>query len=107
MSNWSNTATNLMRNSQNTFGEPVVYQPMQADQPGTPVTITAIRRTRERIAAGPVASVEEIDINPNDLAATPARGDLIQAWGAQFTVTSVRQSDPYGMIHVTMTMQPQ
>lgn len=108
MSNWPSIAANLMRNSQNAFGEPVVYQPMQAGAAvGTPSTIVAIRRLRERAEAGAVASVEEIDINPADLAALPARGDSVQAWGAQFTVTTVRQPDPYGMVRVTLNLQPQ
>jgi hypothetical protein len=108
MSNWPSIAANLMRSSQNAFGEPVVYQPIQAGQAnGSPATITIIRRTRERMEAGAVASVEEIDVKPADLATTPTRGDVVQAWGAQFTVTTVRQPDPYGMIHLTLTMQPQ
>jgi hypothetical protein len=52
------------------------------------------------------ASVEEIDVNPTDLPVLPARGDIVEAWGAVFTVTTVRQPDPYGMIHLTLTMQP-
>jgi len=108
MSNWPSVAANLMRNSQNAFGEPVVYQQMQAGQPvGDPATITVIRRMRERTEAGASASVEEIDVNPGDLAAMAARGDVVQAWGAQYTVQTVRQPDPYGMAHLTLTLQPQ
>jgi hypothetical protein len=57
--------------------------------------------------AGPVASVEEIEVNPVDLPNPPQRGDSVAAWGAQFTVTTVRQPDPYGMIHVILTLAPQ
>jgi hypothetical protein len=87
---------------QNRFGEPVVYQ----SQAGEPLTITAIRCIRERMEAGAVASVEEIEVNPVDLPAAPQRGDTVTAWGATFTVTTVRQPDPYGMVHVTLTLQP-
>ena len=91
-----------------TFGEPVVYQPMQAGAPASaPVPLTAIRCTRERMEAGAVASVEKIEVNPVDLPdAPPQRGDTVTAWGATFTVTTVRQPDPYGMVHLTLTMQP-
>ena len=89
------------------FGEPVVYQSMQSGAPnGNPSTITVIRRLRERAEAGAVASVEEIDINPGDLQALPVRGDIVTAWGSQFTVSTVRQPDPYGMVHLTLTLQP-
>jgi hypothetical protein len=51
--------------------------------------------------------VEEIEVNPMDLPdAPPQRGDSVTAWGATFTVTTVRQPDPYGMVHLTLTMQP-
>jgi hypothetical protein len=93
---------------QNAFGEPVVYQAMQVGQPaGDPATVTVIRKLRERMEAGPVASVEEIEVNPVDLPNPPQRGDSVAAWGAQFTVTTVRQPDPYGMIHVILTLAPQ
>lgn len=92
---------------QNKFGEPVVYQAMQAGQAsGDPATITVIRRIRERAESGAVASVEEIELNPVDLPNAPQRGDTVAAWGAQFTVTTVRQPDPYGMVHLTLTLQP-
>ena len=93
---------------QNAFGEPVVYQPMSGGVAvGQPATITIIRRIRERMEAGAVASVEEVELNPVDLPNAPQRGDTVAAWGAQFTVTTVRQPDPYGMIHLTLTLQPQ
>ena len=93
---------------QNAFGEPVVYQPMSGGVAvGQPATITIIRRIRERMEAGAVASVEEIDVNPDDLPNSPVRGDVVAAWGARFTVTTVRQPDPYGMVHLTMNLQPQ
>jgi hypothetical protein len=93
---------------QNAFGEAVVYQAMQAGAAaGDPATITAIRSLRERMEAGAVASIEEIEVNPVDLPKTPQRGDTVAAWGAQFTVTTVRQPDPYGMIRLTLALQPQ
>ena len=81
---------------------------MHAGKPvGSPLTITVVRRLRERMEAGAVASVEEIEVNPIDLPnAPPQRGDSVTAWGATFTVTTVRQPDPYGMVHLTLTMQP-
>jgi hypothetical protein len=93
---------------QNAFGEPVAYQPMAGGAAvGDPISIIIIRRLRERMEAGAVASVEEIEINPVDLPNTPTRGDTVAAWGAQFTVQTVRQPDPYGVLHVTLTLQPQ
>jgi len=108
MSDWPTINANANRTMQNRFGEPVVYQPMQAGAPASaPVPLTAIRCTRERMEAGAVASVEEIEVNPVDLPdAPPQRGDTVTAWGATFTVTTVRQPDPYGMVHLTLTMQP-
>ena len=108
MPDWPTTSANLNRAMQNAFGEPVVYQAMQVGQPaGDPATVTVIRKLRERMEAGPVASVEEIEVNPVDLPTPPQRGDSVAAWGAQFTVTTVRQPDPYGMIHVILTLAPQ
>ena len=108
MPDWPTTSANLNRSMQNAFGEPVVYQAMQAGAAaGAPATVTVIRKLRERMEAGAVASVEEIEVNPVDLPKPPQRGDSVAAWGAQFTVTTVRQPDPYGMIHVTLTLAPQ
>jgi hypothetical protein len=56
--------------------------------------------------AGAVASVEEIEVNPVDFPNPPQRGDSVAAWGAQFTVTTVRQADPYGMLRLTRTLVP-
>jgi hypothetical protein len=108
MSSWSTNSANANLIMQNRFGEPVVYQAMRGGQPaGSPATITIVRRIRERMEAGAVASVEEIEVNPVDLPNPPQRGDTVAAWGAQFSVTTVRQPDPYGMIHLTLTLQPQ
>ena len=108
MSGWPTIGANANRIMQNAFGEPAVYQAMQGGQTvGDSATITIIRRIRERMEAGAVASVEEIDVNPMDLPNVPQRGDSVAAWGAQFTVTTVRQPDPYGMIHLTLTLVPQ
>ena len=107
MSDWAALSAQVNRDGQNAFGEPAVYQAMQAGQPaGSPATITIVRRLRERAEAGVAAAVEEIDVNPADLPNLPQRGDVVKAWGAQYTVTTVRQPDPYGMVHVTLTLQP-
>jgi hypothetical protein len=108
MSDWFAISADVNSILQNAFGEPVVYQPMQAGKPvGSPLTITVVRRLRERMEAGAVASMEEVEINPADLPNTPLRGDAVTAWESQFVVSTVRQPDPYGMVHVTLTLQPQ
>jgi hypothetical protein len=108
MSDWFAISADVNSILQNAFGEPVVYQPMQAGKPvGSPLTITVVRRLRERMEAGAVASMEEVEINPADLPNTPLRGDVVTAWESQFVVSTVRQPDPYGMVHVTLTLQPQ
>jgi len=108
MCDWPTIGASVNAIMQETFGEPVVYQPMQAGMPaGDPVTITIIRHLRERAEAGAVGSVEEISINPADLPNPPQRGDSVTAWGAQFVVSVVRQPDPYGMVQLSLTLQPQ
>jgi hypothetical protein len=107
MSGWPTISANANRVMQNAFGEPVMYQSMQAGLAvGPPATIVVVRRIRERMEAGAVASVEEIEVNPVDLPIPVQRGDIVAAWGAAFSVTTVRQPDPYGMVHVTLTLQP-
>ncbi len=108
MSGWPTIGADVNLALQNAFGEAVVYQAMQSGQPvGEPATITIIRRVRERMEAGAVANVEEIDVNPIDLPNPPTRGDTVAAWGAQFTVQTVRQPNPYGMIRLMLTLAPQ
>ena len=108
MSDWPTIDAAVNATMQDTFGEPVVYQPVQAGiAAGDPVTITAIRHIRERAEAGAVASVEEISINPADLPNPPQRGDWVTAWGAEFVVSTVRQPDPYGMVQLSLTVRPQ
>jgi hypothetical protein len=86
-----------------TFGEPVVYQSAQAGVAvGDPVTITAVRHARVREESGALANVEEISVNPSDLANFPQRGDWVTAWGSQFVVTTVRQPDPYGLVELSL-----
>jgi hypothetical protein len=88
---------------QQTFGEPVVYQSVQAGVAvGDPVTITAIRHARVREESGALANVEEISVNPSDLVGFPQRGDWVTAWGSQFVVTTVRQPDPYGLVEISL-----
>jgi hypothetical protein len=108
MPGWPTISSNANLIMQNAFGEPVVYQAMQSGQPvGGPATITIVRSMRERMEAGAVANVEEIEVNPMDLPNVPQRGDSVAAWGSQFLVTTVRQPDPYGMFLLTLALQPQ
>ena len=88
---------------QQTFGEPVVYQPAQAGQAvGDPVPIAAIRHSRMNEEAGAMANFEEISVNPSDFASPPVKGDWIIAWGSQYVVTAVRQQDAYGMLTLAL-----
>jgi len=104
MSSWAALEASLNANLQQKFGEPVVYQGVQAGMgQGEPKTITAVRRPRVREEAGLFANVEEIDVNPNDV--TPQRGDWVTAWGTQFVVTTVRQPDPHGMITLALMVR--
>ena len=97
MSDWTTIDAAATLAVQQAFGEPVVYQSAQAGVAvGDAVTITAVRHARVREESGAFANVEEISVNPSDLAAFPQRGDWVTAWGAQFVVTNVRQPDPYG-----------
>lgn len=103
MSDWPTidaAATTVM---QQTFGEPVVYQPVQSGAAaGDPVTITALRHARLREESGATGNFEEISVNPSDFPNPPAKGDWVTAWGTQYVVTTVRQPDAYGMIAVTL-----
>jgi len=86
-----------------TFGEPVVYQPVQAGAAqGDPLTVNAIRHLRPREESGATASFEEISVNPSDFPNPPAKGDWVTAWGAQYVVTTVRQPDAYGMLNLAL-----
>jgi hypothetical protein len=103
MSSWSaiDAAANVVM--QQTFGELVVYQPVQAGTAvGDPLTITAVRHARVREESGSLANFEEISVNRADFSNPPAKGDWVTAWGAQYTVTTVRQPDAYGMIVVAL-----
>lgn len=103
MSDWINIGAAVNAAMQDAFGEPVVYQSVQGGFPaGDPVTITAIRHTRERAESGAAASVEEISINPADLPSFPQPGDWVTAWGTQFVVGPVRQPDAYGMAQLSL-----
>jgi hypothetical protein len=80
-----------------------VYQSAHAGVAvGDPVTITAIRHARVREESGALANIEEISVNPSDLANFPQRGDWVTAWGSQFVVTTVRQPDPYGLVELSL-----
>jgi hypothetical protein len=106
MSDWPTIDAAANAVMQQTFGELVVYQAVQAGMAaGDAVTITAIRHARVREESGALANVEEISVNPSDLANYPQRGDWVTAWGSQFVVTSVRQPDPYGMVELSLMMR--
>jgi hypothetical protein len=103
MSDWSTIDAAANAVMQQTFGEPVVYQPLQAGAAvGEPVTITAVRHARVLEESGAMANFEEISVNPTDLENPPAKGDWVTAWGAQYVVTALRQPDAYGMIALTL-----
>src|SRR5579871_3453165 len=106
MPDWSTLDSAVNAIMQQAFGEPVVYQPIQAGAAGgDAVTITAIRHARVRDEAGSAANVEEISVNPADLPSFPQRGDWVTAWGLQFVVGLVRQPDPYGMVQLSLTVR--
>ena len=106
MSDWASIDAAVNTIMLQTFGEPVVYQPVQAGQAaGDPVTINAIRHVRVRDESGALANVEEISVNPADLPSFPQRGDWVTAWGSQFVVGLVRQPDPYGLVELSLTMR--
>jgi hypothetical protein len=103
MSNWSTIDAAANAVMQQTFGEPVVYQPMQGGAPaGGPVTVTVVRHARVLEESGAMANFEEISVNPLDFQNPPAKGDWVTAWGAQYVVTTLRQPDAYGMIALTL-----
>lgn len=86
-----------------TFGEPVVYQPVLAGAAqGDPFTVNAIRHVRPREESGANASFEEISVNPSDFPNPPTKGDWVTAWGTQYVVTTVRQPDAYGMLNLAL-----
>jgi hypothetical protein len=103
MSDWPaiDAAANVVM--QETFGEPVAYQPVESGATvGSPLTITAIRHAREREESGAIASFEEISVNPSDFENPPSKGDWVTAWGTQYVVTTVRQPDAYGMLNLSL-----
>ena len=103
MSDWPTIDAAVNAVMQETFGEPVVYQPVQAGAAeGDPFTVTAIRHARVREESGAMANFEEISVNPSDFANPPAKGDWVTAWGAQYVVTTVRQPDAYGMVNLAL-----
>jgi len=106
MSDWPTINADVNTAMQETFGEPIVYQPVQAGfTVCDPVTITAIRHVRVREESGALANTEQISVNPADLASFPQRGDWVTAWGSQFVVTTVRQPDPYGLVELSLMVR--
>jgi hypothetical protein len=103
MSDWSTIAAAANAVMQATFGEPVMYQSVQAGAAvGGPLTITAVRHARLPAESGALANFEEISVNPTDFQNPPAKGDWVTAWGTQYVVTTLRQPDAYGMIALTL-----
>jgi hypothetical protein len=107
MSDWSTIEAAANAVMQDTFGEPVVYQAIEAGaQVGAPLTIAAVRHARMLEESGAMASFEEISVNPADFTNSPSKGDWVTAWGAQYVVTALRQPDAYGMIALTLLQRP-
>jgi len=107
MSDWPtiDSAANVVM--QDTFGEPIVYQAVEAGaEVGSPLTVTAIRNARVREESGANGSFEEISVNPSDFSNPPAKGDWVTAWSSQYVVTTVRQPDAYGMVALTLLQRP-
>jgi hypothetical protein len=103
MSDWSTIDAAANAVMQATFGEPVMYQSVQAGAAvGGPLTITAVRHARLPAESGALANFEEISVNPTDFQNPPAKGDWVTAWGTQYVVTTLRQPDAYGMIALTL-----
>ena len=103
MSDWPTIDAAANAVMQQTFGEPVVYQPVQAGaEVGAPLTIIAVRHARMPEESGAMAGFEEISVNPSDFTSPPSKGDWVTAWDAQYVVTALRQPDAYGMIALTL-----
>ena len=103
MSDWSTIDAAANAVMQATFGEPVMYQSVQAGAAvGGPLTITAVPHARLPAESGALANFEEISVNPTDFQNPPAKGDWVTAWGTQYVVTTLRQPDAYGMIALTL-----
>lgn len=103
MSDWPAIDAAATLVMQQTFGEPVVYQPVQGGTAvGGPFTITAVRHARLPEESGAVSNFEEIAVNPADFSSPPVKGDWVTAWGTQYSVSAVRQPDAYGMINLTL-----
>jgi hypothetical protein len=80
MPNWPSIEAFVDGVISQTFGEPVVYQPVQAGAAqGSAFTVTAVRHLRVREESG-----------------------AMTAWGAQYVVTTVRQPDAYGMLNLAL-----
>ena len=103
MSDWATIDAAAKTVMQDTFGEPVEYQPVESGAAvGSPLTITAVRHARVAEESGAMAGFEEISVNPSDFSKPPAKGDWVTAWGTQYVVTTLRQPDAYGMTAVTL-----
>lgn len=73
---------------------------------GSPVTITAIRKIRQRQEVGAYPQWEEISIGPAALPTYPTKGDFVTLdSGLAYIVNSVRQPDPNGLITLTLNQR--
>ena len=106
MSDWASIEAAANASMLRAFGEPVIYQAVQAGQPvGDPITVVAIRHARVPAESGAVGNVEEISVNPPDFPSLPQRGDWITAWGLQFVIGPMHQPDPYGLVALALMMR--
>jgi hypothetical protein len=95
MSDWPTIDAAANSIMQETFGEPVLYQPVESGAAvGSPLTITAVRHARPPEESGTMAGFEEISVNPSDFSTPPAKGDWVTAWGTQYVVTTLRHCPP-------------
>jgi len=86
VSDWSTIDAAANAVMQQTFGEPVVYQPLQAGAAvGEPLTITAVRHARVLEESGAMGNFEEISVNPTDFQNPPGKGRLGDRVGGRST----------------------
>ena len=103
MSDWPAIDAAATLVMQQTFGEPVVYQPVQGGAAvGSSFTVVSVRHARLPDESGRTSNFEEISVNPADFPNPPAKGDWVTAWGYQYSVSVVRQPDAYGMVNLTL-----
>ena len=103
MSDWPaiDAAANVVM--QETFGEPVVYQPVES---GAAVGIAVDDHGDSPCSrARGVGRDSELrgDLGESvRLLESAGQGDWVTAWGTQYVVTTVRQPDAYGMLNLAL-----